>query len=147
MIPFIASNYRRDKIWLRRTKPSKREYQAESRSASFSILINGYQCQDLTGNKIWDAIDGRQRRGKTVIEKPGPLAKDRAQLELTGLGTLGGPRGALLAREISKACFFRLLWPSTTRGACSGLVSAGCQGKFCHRQVPEFCGKCQYPAV
>ena len=28
VIPFIASNYRRDKIWLRRTKPSKREYQA-----------------------------------------------------------------------------------------------------------------------
>ncbi|CAK9104053.1 unnamed protein product [Durusdinium trenchii] len=27
VIPFIASNYRRDKIWLRRTKPSKREYQ------------------------------------------------------------------------------------------------------------------------
>jgi len=27
VIPFIASGYRRDKIWLRRTKPSKREYQ------------------------------------------------------------------------------------------------------------------------
>lgn len=27
VIPFIASNYRRDKIWLRRSKPSKREYQ------------------------------------------------------------------------------------------------------------------------
>lgn len=27
VIAFIASNYRRDKIWLRRTKPSKREYQ------------------------------------------------------------------------------------------------------------------------
>eukprot|EP00450_Noctiluca_scintillans_P024711 CAMPEP_0194525362 /NCGR_PEP_ID=MMETSP0253-20130528/60816_1 /TAXON_ID=2966 /ORGANISM="Noctiluca scintillans" /LENGTH=178 /DNA_ID=CAMNT_0039370083 /DNA_START=24 /DNA_END=556 /DNA_ORIENTATION=- len=27
VIPFIASNYRRDKIWLRRTKPTKREYQ------------------------------------------------------------------------------------------------------------------------
>ena len=27
VIPFIASNFRRDKIWLRRTKPSKREYQ------------------------------------------------------------------------------------------------------------------------
>ena len=26
VIPFIASNYRKDKIWLRRTKPSKREY-------------------------------------------------------------------------------------------------------------------------
>jgi len=27
VIPFIASNYRKDKIWLRRTKASKREYQ------------------------------------------------------------------------------------------------------------------------
>eukprot|EP00127_Corallochytrium_limacisporum_P003804 Clim_evm18s153 gene=Clim_evmTU18s153 len=27
IIPFIASNYRKDKIWLRRTKPSKRTYQ------------------------------------------------------------------------------------------------------------------------
>ncbi|CAD7955677.1 unnamed protein product [Amoebophrya sp. A120] len=27
VISFLASNYRRDKIWLRRTKPSKREYQ------------------------------------------------------------------------------------------------------------------------
>lgn len=27
MIPYIASHYRKDKIWLRRTKPSKREYQ------------------------------------------------------------------------------------------------------------------------
>ncbi|CAD7927084.1 unnamed protein product [Amoebophrya sp. A25] len=27
VIPFLASNFRRDKIWLRRTKPSKREYQ------------------------------------------------------------------------------------------------------------------------
>merc|ERR1712062_327414 len=26
VIPFTASNYRKDKIWLRRTKPSKREY-------------------------------------------------------------------------------------------------------------------------
>ena len=26
IIPFIASNYKKDKIWLRRTKPSKREY-------------------------------------------------------------------------------------------------------------------------
>ncbi|KAK9450165.1 uncharacterized protein V1518DRAFT_426070 [Limtongia smithiae] len=27
IIPYIASEYRKDKIWLRRTKPSKREYQ------------------------------------------------------------------------------------------------------------------------
>jgi midasin len=27
VIPFIASNYKKDKIWLRRTLPSKRTYQ------------------------------------------------------------------------------------------------------------------------
>jgi midasin len=27
IIPYIASGYRKDKIWLRRTKPSKRDYQ------------------------------------------------------------------------------------------------------------------------
>ena len=27
MIPYIASGFRKDKIWLRRTKPSKRQYQ------------------------------------------------------------------------------------------------------------------------
>lgn len=27
VIPYIASQFRKDKIWLRRTKPSKREYQ------------------------------------------------------------------------------------------------------------------------
>lgn len=27
VIPYIASQFRKDKIWLRRTKPSKRNYQ------------------------------------------------------------------------------------------------------------------------
>lgn len=27
IIPFIASNFRKDKIWLRRTDPAKRDYQ------------------------------------------------------------------------------------------------------------------------
>lgn len=27
MIPYIASHYRKDKIWLRRTRPNKRDYQ------------------------------------------------------------------------------------------------------------------------
>ncbi|KAG2259254.1 hypothetical protein Bca52824_078548 [Brassica carinata] len=29
VIPYIASHYRKDKIWLRRTKPNKRDYQLE----------------------------------------------------------------------------------------------------------------------
>lgn len=27
IIPYVASQFRKDKIWLRRTKPSKRQYQ------------------------------------------------------------------------------------------------------------------------
>ena len=27
MIPFIASNYRKDRIWMRRSEPDKRNYQ------------------------------------------------------------------------------------------------------------------------
>lgn len=27
MIPYVASHYRKDKIWLRRTRPNKRDYQ------------------------------------------------------------------------------------------------------------------------
>ena len=41
VIPYIASKFRKDKIWLRRTKPSKRQYQVvlaidDSRSMSES---------------------------------------------------------------------------------------------------------------
>lgn len=41
MIPYIASHYRKDKIWLRRTKPNKHDYQVviavdDSRSMSES---------------------------------------------------------------------------------------------------------------
>ncbi|KAL5579519.1 hypothetical protein UlMin_011961 [Ulmus minor] len=45
VIPYIASNYRRDKIWLRRTRPNKRDYQVviavdDSRSMSESCCGN-----------------------------------------------------------------------------------------------------------
>lgn len=41
MIPYIASHYRKDKIWLRRNRPNKRDYQVvvavdDSRSMSES---------------------------------------------------------------------------------------------------------------
>lgn len=41
VIPYIASHYRKDKIWLRRTRPNKRDYQVviavdDSRSMSES---------------------------------------------------------------------------------------------------------------
>ncbi|CDO96280.1 unnamed protein product [Kluyveromyces dobzhanskii CBS 2104] len=45
IIPYIASQYRKDKIWLRRTKPSKRQYQImiavdDSKSMSESKSVN-----------------------------------------------------------------------------------------------------------
>ena len=44
MIPYIASHYRKDKIWLRRTRPNKRNYQvviAIDDSSSMSENNNG----------------------------------------------------------------------------------------------------------
>ncbi|GAB2222234.1 hypothetical protein Drorol1_Dr00013440 [Drosera rotundifolia] len=45
VIPYIASHYRKDKIWLRRTKPNKRDYQVviavdDSRSMSESHCVD-----------------------------------------------------------------------------------------------------------
>ncbi|VEU23821.1 DEKNAAC105062 [Brettanomyces naardenensis] len=45
IIPYIASQFRKDKIWMRRTKPSKREYQImiavdDSKSMSESNAVN-----------------------------------------------------------------------------------------------------------
>ena len=34
VIPYIASGFRKDKIWLRRTKPSQRQYQVMRRIAT-----------------------------------------------------------------------------------------------------------------
>lgn len=59
IIPYIASDYTKDKIWLRRTRPSQREYQVllaldDSRSMSDSKAVHlAYQtlalvCQSLT---------------------------------------------------------------------------------------------------
>lgn len=40
VIPYIASGFRKDKIWLRRTKPAKRDYQVRSRLLA-SLRYNG----------------------------------------------------------------------------------------------------------
>lgn len=34
VIPYIASQFRKDKIWLRRTKPNKRQYQVRTADVS-----------------------------------------------------------------------------------------------------------------
>ncbi len=52
VIPYIASQFKKDKIWLRRTKPSKRTYQillAIDDSKSMSNNHSGYlACEALT---------------------------------------------------------------------------------------------------
>jgi midasin len=51
VIPYIASQYRKDKIWLRRTKKSKRQYQillaiddsssmSDNESKQVGVIIN-----------------------------------------------------------------------------------------------------------
>ena len=49
VVAYIASHYRRDKIWLRRTKPDKRQYQA---SLATSRLSDG-DCQQ----SMWPGLN------------------------------------------------------------------------------------------
>ena len=55
VIPYIASQFRKDKIWLRRTKPSKREYQiclavddsssmVDNHSKQVRVYLQRYYC-------------------------------------------------------------------------------------------------------
>ncbi|MEQ2263333.1 hypothetical protein XENORESO_006224, partial [Xenotaenia resolanae] len=45
VIPYIASQYRKDKIWLRRTKPSKREYQICLAMDDSSSMVDNHSKQ------------------------------------------------------------------------------------------------------
>lgn len=63
-------------------------------------------------------------KDRVTLQKIEPSLNSQA---LGPLGILGVPCWLVAT------WFFRLLWPSTTRAACSGLVSAGCQGTFCHK--------------
>ena len=38
IIPFLASNYRNDKIWMRRSVPNKRDYKVTIRKYAFYII-------------------------------------------------------------------------------------------------------------
>ncbi|OXB54358.1 hypothetical protein ASZ78_011040, partial [Callipepla squamata] len=46
VIPYIASQFRKDKIWLRRTKPSKRQYQICLAIDDSSSMIDNHSKQD-----------------------------------------------------------------------------------------------------
>ncbi|PKU27348.1 hypothetical protein llap_22348 [Limosa lapponica baueri] len=45
VIPYIASQFRKDKIWLRRTKPSKRQYQICLAIDDSSSMIDNHSKQ------------------------------------------------------------------------------------------------------
>lgn len=58
VIPYIASDYRKDKIWMRRTKPAKREYQVllaldDSKSMAEPAIVElAFQAIALVGNAL-----------------------------------------------------------------------------------------------
>lgn len=45
VIPYVASQFRKDKIWLRRTKPSKRQYQICLAIDDSSSMIDNHSKQ------------------------------------------------------------------------------------------------------
>lgn len=49
VIPYIASQFRKDKIWLRRTKPSKREYQICLAVDDSSSMVDNHSKQVREG--------------------------------------------------------------------------------------------------
>lgn len=46
IIPYIASNFQNDRIWLRRTKPNKREYQVLV-AVDDSSSMHENQCKEV----------------------------------------------------------------------------------------------------
>lgn len=80
IIPYIASQFRKDKIWLRRTKPSKREYQ---------VLLA------VDDSRSMALYHSRQMALEALCTIAGALGK----LEVGELGVLGfGERPALIHR-------------------------------------------------
>lgn len=53
VIPYIASQFRKDKIWLRRTKPSKRDYQICLAVDDSSSMVDNHSKQ------VWAMGEGR----------------------------------------------------------------------------------------
>ena len=58
LIPFIASNYRKDKIWLRRTRRAKRNYSILLAVDDSSSMSDNYTKQVLFhSNRVWTLND------------------------------------------------------------------------------------------
>ncbi|CAH1402253.1 unnamed protein product [Nezara viridula] len=90
VIPYIASQFRKDKIWLRRTKPSKREYQIilaiddsssmadnHSKELAFESLavvskaLNLLEAGDLAVISFGEAVRVLHQLGETFTESSG----------------------------------------------------------------------------
>nr|XP_024217810.1 midasin [Halyomorpha halys] len=90
VIPYIASQFRKDKIWLRRTKPSKREYQIilaiddsssmadnHSKELAFESLavvskaLNLLEAGDLAVISFGEAVKVLHQLGETFTESSG----------------------------------------------------------------------------
>ena len=61
VIAYIASHFRKDKIWLRRTRPDQRTYQARSCAALALLCIsNGpATCPDSWSGRQWCGVDSK----------------------------------------------------------------------------------------
>lgn len=91
IIPYIASQFRKDKIWLRRTKPSKREYQIMiSVDNSKSMKLNP-KTVDLTFDSIALVYKALQQleAGSLSILKFGEYTKEILNFESSSNQVLG----------------------------------------------------------
>lgn len=99
IVPFIASDFAKDKIWLRRTKPSKREYQVllaldDSRSMAENRSVHlAYQTLALVTGAL-----NRLEVGDVSICRFGEQVKT---LHPFGRGVLGDRNGAQILSELS----------------------------------------------
>ena len=79
MIAYIASQYRKDKIWLRRTKPNRREYQvviavddsrsmSESGCSEFAVEALAMICRAMTQLEVGQfAVASFGEKGNTRV--------------------------------------------------------------------------------
>lgn len=108
IVPFIASDFAKDKIWLRRTKPSSREYQvllavddsrsmAESRSSHLAYqtlaLVSGalgrLEVGDVGICRFGETVETLHQFGKgTFSEDDGARVIDRLSFEQRGTNVL-----------------------------------------------------------
>lgn len=99
IVPFIASDFAKDKIWLRRTKPSKREYQVllavdDSRSMAENRSVHlAYQTLALVSGAL-----SRLEVGDISICRFGETVQT---LHPFGKGTFGDDSGAQVLEQLS----------------------------------------------